>query len=169
MKPINKSFRYCFVLVLSLAFFSSCKDEYQERYEEQQKREETLIQEYLKDNNITNAQRQPSGVYYIPQAPGDGTKVQKTSTLELHSIGRLLNYDGQPKFESTYENGQSRRVKLGANQMVRGLEEGLMLMEQGAKAAIIVPSGLGYGQYGNYSTIPGNAVLLYEISLLKVE
>jgi FKBP-type peptidyl-prolyl cis-trans isomerase len=32
-----------------------------------------------------------------------------------------------------------------------------------------VPSGMGYGQYGNYSTIPGNAVLLYEISLLKIE
>ena len=169
MKLVKRSLRSCFLLILGLALFSSCKDEYQERYEEQQKREEALIQEYLKDNNITNAQRQPSGVYFIPEAPGDGTKVQKTSTLEIQSIGRLLNYDGYPKFESTYENGQTRRVKLGANQVVRGLEEGLLLMEQGGKATIIMPSGMGYGQYGNYSSIPGNATLLYEISLLKIE
>lgn len=168
MKALQKSFRACFLLLLGLALFSSCKDEYQERYEEQQKREDQLIRDYLADSNITTAQRQASGMYFISQTPGDGTKVQKGSTVEIHSIGRLLNY-GSAKFESTYDDGQTKRVKVGANQVVRGLDEGLLLMEQGQKATIIMPSGLGYGQYGNYSTIPGNAVLLYEITILKID
>jgi FKBP-type peptidyl-prolyl cis-trans isomerase len=168
MKLIKKGFHTCLLLILGLALFSSCKDEYQERFKKQQQADDTFIQEYLKANNIQNAQRQASGVYYIPLTPGNGTRVQKTSNLELHSIGRLLNY-GSAKFESTYENGKTRDVKLGLNQMVKGLEEGLSLMQEGEKAKIIVPSGLGYGQAGNYTTIPGNAVLLYEIYLVDIK
>jgi peptidylprolyl isomerase len=168
MKLIKKAFRTCLLLVLGLTLFSSCKDEFKERYEAQQKADDEFIQQYLKDNNITNYQRQASGVYYLPQTPGNGTKVQKTSNVEMHSIGRLLNY-GNSKFESTYENGQTKRVRIGANQVVRGLEEGLQLMQQDEKASIIIPSGLAFGQYGSYPTIPGNAILLYEISILKVE
>jgi peptidylprolyl isomerase len=168
MKLIKKGFHACVLLVLGLTLFSSCKDEFKERYEDRQKADEAFIQQYLKDNNITNFQRQASGVYYLPQTPGNGTRVQKTSTVEMHVIGRLLNYNNH-KFESTYENGQTKRVKIGANQVVRGLEEGLQLMQQDEKATIIIPSGLAYGQYGNYSTIPGNAILLYEIAILKIE
>lgn len=168
MHLINKSLRACLLLVLGLSLFSSCKDEYQERYKEQQKADEEFIQSYLDGNNITTAQRQASGVYFLPQTAGNGTKVQKTSTVTYHSIGRLLNY-GSSKFESTYEDGKTKQMKLGMNYLVKGLEEGFTLMEEGQKATIIVPSGLGYGRTGNYSTIPGNAVLLYEITLEKVE
>jgi FKBP-type peptidyl-prolyl cis-trans isomerase len=156
------------LLVLGLVFFSSCKDEFRERYEDQQKADDEFIQQYLKENNITNYQRQASGVYYLPQTPGNGTKVQKTSTVEMHYIGRLLNY-GNSKFESTYENGQTKRVRIGAQQVVRGFDEGLQLLQQDEKATLIIPSGLAYGRYGNYSTIPGNAILLYEVSILKIE
>lgn len=169
MKLMNKTLRVCLLLVLGLSLFSSCKDEFKERYEDQQKADEQTIQKYLQDNNITNYQRQASGVYYLPQTPGNGPKVQASSTVEIHSIGRLVGYQGTPKFESTYENGQTKRVRLGLNQVVRGLEEGLQLMQQDEKATIIVPSGLAYGRYGNYGSIPPNAVLLYEIHLLKVE
>lgn len=169
MKLIKKGFRACLLLVLGLSLFSSCKDEFKERYEEQQRADEQIIQKYLQDNNITNYQRQASGVYYLPQTPGTGSKVQKTSTVEMHSIGRLVGYQGTPKFESTYENGQTKRVRIGANQVVRGLEEGLQLMSQGEEASIIIPSGLAYGRYGNYGSIPPNAVLLYEIKIEKVE
>jgi peptidylprolyl isomerase len=168
MHLIKKSLRTCLLLVLGLSLFSSCKDEYQERFKEQQKADEEFIQSYLTANKITTAQRQASGVYYLPQTAGNGTKVQKTSTVTYHSIGRLLNY-GSSKFESTYEDGQTKRIKLGLNQLVKGLEEGLSLMQEGEKATIIVPSGQGYGRTGNYSTIPANAVLLYEITIEKVE
>jgi FKBP-type peptidyl-prolyl cis-trans isomerase len=170
MKWIKKGFRACLLLILGLSLFSSCKDEYQERYKEQQRAEAQLIEEYLKANNIVDYQRQASGVIYIPipQKPGNGTKVQKGNTVEIHAIGRLLNY-GSAKFESTYENGRTKRVKIGGNEVVKGLEEGLLLMQEGEEATIIVPSSSGYGQYGNYTSIPGNATLLYEISILKVE
>lgn len=168
MKMINKGLRACLLLVLGLCLFASCKDEYQERYKDQQNADEEFIKSYLTANNITTAQRQPSGVYYLPQLAGTGTKVLKSSTVEIHSIGRLLNYSNS-RFESTYEDGQTRRIKLGVNQVVKGLDEGLSLMREGEKATIIVPSGLGYGRMGNYTTIPGNAILLYEITIVKVE
>ncbi|MGV3502121.1 MAG: FKBP-type peptidyl-prolyl cis-trans isomerase [Adhaeribacter sp.] len=168
MHLIHKSLRACLLLVLGLTLFSSCKDEYQERFKEQQKADEEFIQSYLTANQITTAQRQASGVYYLPQTTGNGTKVQKTSTVTYHSIGRLLNY-GSSKFESTYEDGQTKRTKLGMNYLVKGLEEGLSLMQEGEKATIIVPSGQAYGRTGNYTTVPGNAVLLYEITIEKVE
>ena len=33
------------------------------------KADEALIQKYLADNKITTAQRQPSGLYYVPNTP----------------------------------------------------------------------------------------------------
>ena len=168
MMRINKGLRVCLLLFLGLSLFSSCKDEYQERFKEQQKADEEFIQSYLTAKNITTAQRQPSGVYYLPQTAGNGTKVQKSSTVVYHSIGRLLNYNNS-KFESTYDDGQTRSVRLGVNQQIKGLEEGMLLMEEGEEATIIVPSGLGYGRTGNYTSIPGNAILLYEISIEKVQ
>jgi FKBP-type peptidyl-prolyl cis-trans isomerase len=168
MKLVKKGFHAGLLLLLGLTLLSSCKDEYQARYQDQQKAEDQLIQEYLVANNITTAQRQASGLYYIPGTPGNGTKIQKTNTVQVHYIGRLLNY-GSAKFESTYENGQTKQVKFGLNQVVKGLEEGLLLMEAGEKATLIMPSGLGYGQYGNGYTIPANSTLLYEITVMEVK
>ena len=160
MKSFKTGFSFCFVLLFGL-FLSSCKDDYTERIKQQKAADDTAIQEYLTYHKIQNAQRQPSGVYYIPQTPGTGAQVQKGNTIKIHSIGRYLS--GQ-KFESTYDSGQPLTLVANTgrnNGLTEGLNEGLLLLKEGEKATIIVPSMLGYGQY--------TSVLLYEITVLEVK
>jgi len=42
-------------------------------------------------------------------------------------------------------------------------------MQEGSKARLVVPSNLGYGPEGQpQAGIPGNAILIFEVELLKV-
>lgn len=43
-----------------------------------------------------------------------------------------------------------------------------MMMKEGQKIELDVPSDLGYGDRGAGGTIPGGAVLIFEMELLEV-
>ncbi|HVV25746.1 MAG TPA: FKBP-type peptidyl-prolyl cis-trans isomerase [Candidatus Saccharimonadales bacterium] len=55
---------------------------------------------------------------------------------------------------------------LGAHQVIVGLEQGVAGMKVGGKRLVIVPPAVGYGSQGQ-GTIPGNAVLVFEVQLLS--
>jgi len=57
---------------------------------------------------------------------------------------------------------------LGANQVIPGMEEGVTGMKVGGSRLIIVPPALGYGAQGQGS-IPGNAVLVFQVQLVSVQ
>jgi FKBP-type peptidyl-prolyl cis-trans isomerase len=87
--------------------------------------------------------------------------------VKAHYINRFLS---GYKLESTYDSGQPGTFVIGQSNMVPGLTDGLLLLKNGEKATIIIPSHLGYGRYGAYyQGIPPNAVLVYEINVLEVK
>jgi FKBP-type peptidyl-prolyl cis-trans isomerase FklB len=49
-----------------------------------------------------------------------------------------------------------------------GWTEALMMMKEGQKAELYIPSELGYGDRGAGGAIPGGAVLIFELELLEV-
>lgn len=157
------------LLVFIFLILTGCKDKNAELVKKQREIDDAEISAYITANNIQNAQRQTSGLYYVPQTVGTGAQVQKGSTVKIHYIGRVLGGGILYKFESTYDSGNPGNFKMGVSQVVPGMEEGLLLMKSGEKATIYIPSYLGYGRYGNYSSIPGNAVLVFEISVLEVK
>lgn len=59
-------------------------------------------------------------------------------------------------------------ITLGHGEQTRGLEEGILLMHEGDKARLVVPSHLGYGTLGDNNKITGKSALYYEVTLLKV-
>jgi peptidyl-prolyl cis-trans isomerase A (cyclophilin A) len=73
------------------------------------------------------------------------------------------------KFESTYENGQPGNFVIGVGQVLKGWDEGLQLMKEGETATLIIPSGMAYGRSGRYPSIPGNAILIFEMNILEVK
>lgn len=50
----------------------------------------------------------------------------------------------------------------------RGWTEAMQLMKEGAKWELYIPSELGYGDRGAGASIPGGAVLIFTLELLKV-
>ena len=53
--------------------------------------------------------------------------------------------------------------------MIRGWDEGIMLLNEGSKATLYIPSGLGYGTRGSGKVIPPNSPLIFEVELVEIK
>jgi len=58
--------------------------------------------------------------------------------------------------------------KSSSQRMIAGWEEGIELLNKGAKATFLFPSSLAYGQYGYYS-IPGYSPLFFVIEVVDIK
>jgi len=59
-------------------------------------------------------------------------------------------------------------MTFAPNQVIRGWTEAMQLMKEGGKWELYIPSELGYGDQGAGRVIPGGAVLVFTLELLKV-
>jgi len=104
-----------------------------------------------------------SGLQYKVINQGDGAKPNKNSTVKVHYHGTLI--DGKV-FDSSYDRGQP--ITLSLNQVIKGWQEALPLMNVGSKWQIYVPAELAYGERGAGSSIGANETLIFDIELLAV-
>ena len=97
---------------------------------------------------------------------GDSQEVEKFNIVTVNYTGLLE--DGT-KFDSSLNPGRSPfRFTVGAGQVIKGWDEGLMGMKVGGKRKLTIPPELGYGSRDN-GPIPANSTLIFEIDLLGIE
>lgn len=133
---------------------SACKKE------DQEAKDEKIIQEFIAANSIQGAARTSEGLYYVIVSPGTGTKTYNSSTVVTTKYtGRLLN--GQV-FDSN-----SAGISFSLGQVITGWQIGIPLIQKGGKVRLLIPSGLAYGRTGS-GPIPANAVLDFDIELVNV-
>lgn len=87
-------------------------------------------------------------------------------TLHMHYTGKL---DDGTEFDSSIPRGEPFVFTLGAGQVIKGWDQGLLNMCEGEKRKLVIPSDLGYGERGAPPKIPGGATLIFEVELLKIE
>lgn len=126
-------------------------------------KDDQLIQDYFKANGITNAQKTESGLYYVITQEGKGANPEKGANVDVHYTGTLL--DGQ-KFDSSVDRGQPFNFPLGQGRVIAAWDEGIALLNKGAKATLFVPSGLGYGGRSAGSMIKPFSVLKFDVELI---
>ena len=85
--------------------------------------------------------------------------------VSVHYTGTLLN---GTKFDSSVDRGQPISIPIGVGQVIKGWDEGIMMLKQGGKAKLIIPPQLGYGSAGAGGVIPPNAWLVFDVKLKKV-
>lgn len=107
----------------------------------------------------------PSGLMYKTLTKGDG-KFHPTGDSQCTVNYRGALMDGT-LFDSSYSRGAPST--FAPNQVIKGWTEALKLMSEGEKRELYVPPELGYGDQGAGSMIPGGAVLVFEIELLKID
>ncbi len=128
---------------------------------DQAEKDEEIILNYLKDNNI-KAWRHSSGIYYLMTKTNDTAEMiypSYSSRIYIKYKGYLT--DGTI-FDQTREGDTAEFV---LNQLIYGWQYGIPLMKKGESQLLLVPSELGYGDYQN-NIIPANSVLIFEIDLL---
>ena len=52
--------------------------------------------------------------------------------------------------------------------MIEGWDEGILLLNEGDKARLVIPSDLAYGSQGAGGVIPPNAALVFDVELVRV-
>ncbi len=127
--------------------------------------EPMLIEHYINDQKI-DVEPLASGLYYIEQEAGDGVTPTEGSTVEVHYT--LYNIFGIP-LQSSKEMGQTFEFQVGVGQVIRGWEEGIMLMHAGGKARLIIPSNLAYGASKRGNDITPYSPLVFDIELVTVK
>lgn len=97
-------------------------------------------------------------------------KISKAGdTLVMNYTGRLENgkvFDSNilPEFNhvSPFE------FTLGAGQVIKGWDEGLIGMKIGEKKTLVIPSDKGYGDR-EIPGIPANSTLIFEVELVEIK
>jgi FKBP-type peptidyl-prolyl cis-trans isomerase len=97
---------------------------------------------------------------------GTGVEAKNGDKLTVHYTGTLL--DGT-KFDSSLDRNQPFVVTLGAGQVIKGWDLGLVGMRVGEKRKLTIPAELAYGASGvPGSPIGPSATLVFEVELLKI-
>ena len=121
-------------------------------------------QKFLADNAKRDGVKvTDSGLQYEVLTEGKGAKPKAEDVVKVDYVGKLI--DGTV-FDSSIERGEP--VSFPLNQVIPGWTEGVQLMPVGSKYKFVIPADLAYGESGA-NTIPGNAVLVFEVELLGIE
>jgi FKBP-type peptidyl-prolyl cis-trans isomerase len=108
----------------------------------------------------------PSGLKYWDLKVGTGTEAVKGKTVRVHYTGWLTN---GKKFDSSVDRNEPFQFTIGAGNVIKGWEEGVVGMKVGGKRKLQIPPDLAYGKEGYPGVIPPNSTLIFQIELLGVK
>jgi FKBP-type peptidyl-prolyl cis-trans isomerase len=135
--------------------------------EKQNKKDDQIIQEYVKKEGL-KAQKTASGLYYIVTQPGAGATAKAGQTVSVKYKGTTLDGKVFDSSDNPQLGGKPYQFTLGQRQVIQGWDEGITLLNKGAKGTLLVPSTMGYGPQ-TQGTIPANAVLRFDVELVDIK
>jgi FKBP-type peptidyl-prolyl cis-trans isomerase len=98
---------------------------------------------------------------------GTGAAAAAGDTVTVNYVGALT--DGKV-FDASANHGTSGfTFNLGAGQVIKGWDQGIVGMKEGGKRVLIIPADLAYGNQAIGDIIPANSTLVFEVELLKVQ
>lgn len=111
-----------------------------------------------------------SGLKYRDDKIGSGSLAESGKRVSVHYTG-WLDQNGMlgTKFDSSRPRNRPFEFNLGAHQVIKGWDEGLVGMRVGGMRTLFIPSELAYGERGTGDIIGPNAGLIFEVELLEVK
>lgn len=140
------------------------KTNFDKKAEEKTKAAKAAQDAILKEK-YANAVVSGSGLMYIIEKQGEGKRPNTGDNVSVHYNGTLLNGS---KFDSSYDRNQPIDIPIGVGKVIKGWDEGIMMLNEGGKAKLIIPPALGYGEGGYPPVIPPGSWLVFDVELLKV-
>lgn len=123
------------------------------------------IEAFLAENGFYTFQLTTDGVYYLLSNPGQEPRAAVGTTVTLRYTA--LPLDGEV-VASSDADGAPLTMKVGAGQMIRGMELALPLFGKGGKGVILLPYTLAYGERGLPPVVAPRAAFMMQIEVLDV-
>jgi len=132
---------------------------------------------YIADNKLA-VKTTPSGLKYMITQPSVKRKPLTGDTVLVNYTGYTL--DGKVFDSSIAANAQKAGLNqpgrnyepisfdIGTKNIIQGWNEGLLLLNEGGKAKLIIPSNLAYGETGSGDIGPF-ATLVFDLELVKIK
>jgi FKBP-type peptidyl-prolyl cis-trans isomerase len=96
---------------------------------------------------------------------GNGAEAVAGKLVTVHYTGTLT--DGT-KFDSSRDRGKPFTFTLGAGEVIKGWDQGIVGMKVGERCTLTSTPDFGYGAKGYPPVIPRNATLIFDVELLAV-
>ena len=169
------------------ASFEGYKVKAQSKMEEMQKLERAKMEEMMKEMQRKNQEAaktdEPafraemkklyptatftaSGLAYIIEKQGTGERAKAGNTVSVHYHGAFTNGS---KFDASYDRNEPITFQLGQGMVIPGWEEGIALLNKGAKAKLIIPDWLAYGVDGRAPVIPAKSTLIFDTEMVDIK
>lgn len=128
---------------------------------------ETALMNDFEAKHDADFKMSKSGLRYRCIQQSNGTQARFGTYVKIKYEGRFM--DGYI-FDDAYSNREPMDFYIGQElQVIRGIEEALLLMKEGEEYEVMLPSWLAYGKTGSSTGIvPPNTPLVYKIKLLEV-
>ena len=167
----SRNFIYVGILIFFVSAITSCLNLPGSDFEEEPtaQREQIRLQAYL-DSLIVRGydiDTTQLGVYYVTIEEGEGAYPKTGDTLEVSYAGYFV--DGN-LFDSSdlYEEDGTWEFELGNPPMIHGWDDGMKVINKGAKVQLIVPSDFAYGSNG-FGIIPPYQTLVFVVEMLAIK
>lgn len=98
---------------------------------------------------------------------GTGAVAEPGDSVTVNYVGSLT--DGTVFDASANHGSAGFTFTLGAGQVIKGWDEGIVGMKVGGKRKLVIPPALAYGNQAVGNVIPANSTLVFEVDLLKVQ
>jgi FKBP-type peptidyl-prolyl cis-trans isomerase FkpA len=160
------------LLLVSMMMFS-CMQENRCPYADQQytasSSEISYLQNYLSDQNITDAIQHPSGVFYKIHQSGNGPSPELCSsmlvTYQAYRLGFTTPFD---------QFNDSTGIPFILGTLITGIQKVMPSIKAGSSVTLYIPPSLGYGgqdqrdQLGNI-LLPANSYIRFDMFLKSVQ
>ena len=97
---------------------------------------------------------------------GKGPAAKPGDTLTVNYVG--VAFSTGKEFDASWDRGQPFAVQLGAGQVIKGWDRGLVGMRKGGRRILTIPPELAYGAQGFPPAIGPNETLVFVVDLVEI-
>jgi peptidylprolyl isomerase len=100
---------------------------------------------------------------------GKGEALDSADVAFVHYTGFTIDSLGNKKvFDSSFDRGQAFKFTIGAGEVIKGWDKGLIGRKEEDQFRIEIPSELGYGKEGAPPLIFQNETLYFDMYIVKI-
>jgi FKBP-type peptidyl-prolyl cis-trans isomerase len=121
------------------------------------------IEEFIEKSDIP-FEKSPLAFWYFIEEKGSGKPIERGDKVKVSYNITLL--DGTVC--ATPENGGTKTINIGMYDIIKGLDDSLLMLNEGGRGKFIIPSDLAYGMIGDGVCVGAKKTIIYDFLSVEV-